>query len=104
MTATYTVDLFTSLDGYGSYNGAGDWGGYWGKQGPELLGHRLGCVSQCAEPGDDCLQDGAAAEGQGELVVTGGQPAPLLDVAEPALDDVAVSVVDRIECGRSATA
>ncbi|ANY05836.1 hypothetical protein AFB00_05445 [Pseudonocardia sp. HH130630-07] len=64
----------------------------------------LGCVSQCAEPGDDCLQDGAAAEGQGELVVTGGQPAPLLDVAEPALDDVAVSVVDRIECGRSAAA
>jgi dihydrofolate reductase len=41
MTATYTFDVFSSLDGYGSYGGDGDWGGYWGKQGPELLGHRL---------------------------------------------------------------
>ncbi|WP_410809452.1 dihydrofolate reductase family protein [Micromonospora sp. 067-2] len=39
MTATYTFDVFSSLDGYG---GAGaDWTGYWGKQGPELLDHRL---------------------------------------------------------------
>jgi len=41
MTATYTYDVFASLDGYGSYGGDGDWGGYWGKQGPELLDHRL---------------------------------------------------------------
>jgi dihydrofolate reductase len=41
MTATYTFDIFSSLDGYGSYGGDGDWGGYWGKQGPELLAHRL---------------------------------------------------------------
>ena len=41
MTATYTFDVFSSLDGYGSYSGDGDWGGYWGKQGPELLEHRL---------------------------------------------------------------
>jgi dihydrofolate reductase len=40
MTATYTFDVFTSLDGFGSYSG-GNWGGYWGKQGPELLEHRL---------------------------------------------------------------
>ena len=40
MTATYTFDVFCSLDGYGSQSG-GDWGGYWGKQGPELLDHRL---------------------------------------------------------------
>ena len=40
MTATYTFDVFSSLDGYGSVSG-GDWGGYWGKQGPELLDHRL---------------------------------------------------------------
>lgn len=40
MTATYTFDVFSSLDGYGSVSG-GDWGGYWGKQGPELLAHRL---------------------------------------------------------------
>ena len=41
MTATYTFDIFMSLDGYGSYCEPGDWGGYWGKQGPELLDHRL---------------------------------------------------------------
>ena len=41
MAATYTFDVFTTLDGYGSYNSDGDWGGYWGKQGPELLDHRL---------------------------------------------------------------
>jgi dihydrofolate reductase len=39
MTATYTFDVFSSLDGYGA--ATGDWGGYWGKQGPELLDHRL---------------------------------------------------------------
>jgi len=41
MTATYTFDVFSSLDGSGSYAAPGDWGGYWGKQGPELLEHRL---------------------------------------------------------------
>jgi dihydrofolate reductase len=41
MTATYTFDVFSTLDGYGSYGPGGDWGGYWGKQGPELLEHRL---------------------------------------------------------------
>jgi len=40
MTATYTFDVFASLDGFGGVSG-GDWGGYWGKQGPELLDHRL---------------------------------------------------------------
>jgi dihydrofolate reductase len=40
MSATYTFDVFTSLDGFGS-PGGGNWGGYWGKQGPELLEHRL---------------------------------------------------------------
>jgi dihydrofolate reductase len=39
MTATYTFDVFSSLDGFGSHRG--DWGGYWGKQGPELLERRL---------------------------------------------------------------
>ncbi|MEO6469254.1 MAG: dihydrofolate reductase family protein [Acidimicrobiia bacterium] len=41
MTAPYTFDIFSSLDGYGSYGPDGDWGGYWGKQGPELLARRL---------------------------------------------------------------
>jgi len=40
MTATFTFDIFMTLDGYGSYGPDGDWGGYWGKQGPELLQHR----------------------------------------------------------------
>ena len=40
MAATYTFDVFSSLDGFGSASG-GDWGGYWGKQGPELLDRRL---------------------------------------------------------------
>ena len=41
MTATYTFDVFCTLDGYGSYNSSGDWGGYWGKQGTEFLDRRL---------------------------------------------------------------
>ena len=40
MTATYTFDVFSSLDSFGSYDG-GNWGGYWGKQGPEFLDRRL---------------------------------------------------------------
>ena len=41
MTAVYTFDVFASLDGFGSFDSNGDWGGYWGKQGPEFLEHRL---------------------------------------------------------------
>ena len=42
MTATYTWDVFSTLDGYGSYADGADWGGYWSRQGPELLEHRAG--------------------------------------------------------------
>ena len=45
MAATYTFDVFSSLDGFGSASG-GDWGGYWGKQGPELLDHRLALYNE----------------------------------------------------------
>jgi dihydrofolate reductase len=38
MTATYTFDVFSSLDGFGTARA--NWSGYWGKQGPELLDHR----------------------------------------------------------------
>ena len=41
MTATYTFDVFATVDGFGSYGSSGDWGGYWGKQGPEFLSRRL---------------------------------------------------------------
>ncbi|WP_326564930.1 dihydrofolate reductase family protein [Amycolatopsis rhabdoformis] len=44
MTATYTFDVFSSLDGFGAHTG--DWGGYWGKQGPELLERRFGLYEQ----------------------------------------------------------
>src|SRR6187431_565582 len=44
MPATYTFDVFSSLDGYGA--ASGDWTGYWGKQGPELLEHRLAVYAE----------------------------------------------------------
>jgi len=44
MTATYTFDVFSSLDGFGA--AGGDWTGYWGKQGPELLDRRLNVYEQ----------------------------------------------------------
>ncbi|MFC4002783.1 dihydrofolate reductase family protein [Prauserella oleivorans] len=44
MTATYTFDVFSSLDGFGAASGG--WTGYWGKQGPELLEHRLAVYDQ----------------------------------------------------------
>src|SRR3954451_22070201 len=39
MTATYTFDVFSSLDGFGA--ASANWTGYWGKQGPELLDRRF---------------------------------------------------------------
>jgi dihydrofolate reductase len=39
MATSYTFDVFCSLDGFGA--ASGDWTGYWGKQGPELLDHRF---------------------------------------------------------------
>ena len=45
MAATYTFDVFATLDGFGSYGPDGDWGGYWGKQGPELLEAAWPCTS-----------------------------------------------------------
>ena len=41
MASTYTFDVFSSLDGFGTADSSADWTGYWGKQGPELLDHRL---------------------------------------------------------------
>jgi dihydrofolate reductase len=46
MAATYTFDVVSTVDGYGSYNSNGDWGGFWGKAGPEFLDHRLAQYSQ----------------------------------------------------------
>src|SRR4028119_2222008 len=46
VTATYTVDVFCTLDGFGSYDENGDWGGYWGKDGPEFLDRRLAAYGE----------------------------------------------------------
>ena len=43
MTASYTFDVFSSLDGFGA--ASANWSGYWGKQGPELLDRRLSLYS-----------------------------------------------------------
>jgi dihydrofolate reductase len=43
--ATYTWDVFCTVDGFGSYGEGGDWGGYWGKQGPEFLDRRVALLA-----------------------------------------------------------
>ncbi|GLX99419.1 dihydrofolate reductase family protein [Herbidospora sp. NBRC 101105] len=43
MSATFTVDFFCSLDGYGMARG---WPGYWGKEGPELRADRVNTFAQ----------------------------------------------------------
>jgi dihydrofolate reductase len=45
MSATYTFDVVSTLDGFASFEG-GDWGPFWGKGGPELLDHRLAAYSE----------------------------------------------------------
>ena len=45
MSLARVQNFAISLDGFGSVSG-GDWGGYWGKQGPELLEHRLALYSE----------------------------------------------------------
>ena len=62
MTATYTFDVFSSLDCYGA--AGGNWGGYWGKQGPELLDHRLALYDQEQRDGLRA-QDVSVARGDG---------------------------------------
>jgi dihydrofolate reductase len=39
VSATFTFDIFSTIDGYASATGT--YGGYWGKQGPEFLEHRF---------------------------------------------------------------
>ncbi|ESY68900.1 MULTISPECIES: dihydrofolate reductase family protein [Mesorhizobium] len=46
MAATYTFDIYSTLDGYGAFGPDADWGGYWGKQGPEFLDNRRAIYSQ----------------------------------------------------------
>lgn len=43
MSTTFTVDFFSTLDGYGMAEG---WPGYWGKEGPELRDDRVRTFAQ----------------------------------------------------------
>ena len=51
MTATYTFDVFIEPRRLRLVRPGGDWGGYWGKQGPELLEHRLALYGARAADG-----------------------------------------------------
>lgn len=46
VAAVYTFDVYCTIDGFGSYDEHGDWGGYWGKQGPEFLARRLALYNE----------------------------------------------------------
>jgi dihydrofolate reductase len=46
MAGIYTWDVYATVDGFGSYGPEGDWGGYWGKQGPQFLARRLQMYGQ----------------------------------------------------------
>ena len=74
MTATYTWDVFSTLDGYGSYQPPGDWGGYWSKQGPQLLEHR---AAQFA--GDQRMIYGATTFREVAQIMTAGTDPNTLD-------------------------
>jgi dihydrofolate reductase len=45
MPATFTADIFSTVDGFGAPQ-PGTWGGYWNKEGAELLDHRLAQYSE----------------------------------------------------------
>ena len=72
MTASYTFDVFSSLDGYGA--ASANWAGYWGKQGPELLDHRLALYG-AEQIGGGPRGPKGAKEHRGAGVVAGARPA-----------------------------
>ena len=47
------------------------------------------------QPDGDSSEDGGGAVDDGEFVVTGREPSPLLEVAEAAFNHIAVAVVER---------
>jgi len=74
MTAVYTWDVFSTLDGYGSYGEGGDWGGYWGKQGPELLEHRAALFDS-----DQRMVFGATTFRENAAIMSSGEDPLTLD-------------------------
>lgn len=74
MTASYTWDVFSTVDGYGSYGPEGDWGGYWSKQGPELLEHRAALFDT-----DSRMVFGATTFRENAQILTSGTDPNALD-------------------------
>jgi dihydrofolate reductase len=90
MTATYTFDVFCSLDGFGSYGEDGDWGGYWGKQGPEFLDRRL---AQCEE--DQRMVLGATTFREFVQYLGPGTEGPAGDPVNARIKSMPTTVVSR---------
>ena len=88
MTATYTWDVFSTLDGFGSYDENGDWGGYWGKQGPELLEQR----ARLFEP-DQRMVYGATTFREVAEIMTSGLDPNTLDAWNVRLVQLPATVI-----------
>lgn len=89
MTAAYTFDVVATLDGFGSYAEDADWGGFWGKHGPELLAHRLAQYRQSQR-----LVLGATTFRQFEQMLSPGAAEPSdLDPLNTAMRDLPTTVV-----------
>ncbi|HEX4221566.1 MAG TPA: dihydrofolate reductase family protein [Pseudonocardiaceae bacterium] len=86
MSATYTFDVFSSLDGFGS--AGGDWTGYWGKQGPELLDHRFALYE-----GEQRMVLGAKTFGMFAQMLATGTDEAVLDPWVTRLHNLPATVV-----------
>ena len=91
MTALYTFDVYSTLDGFGSYGPDGDWGGYWGKQGPEFMERR---VSVYREPQRLVLGGNTFRQFMASIGPNAGHP-EYLDAANEALRVLPATVVSR---------
>lgn len=90
MTATYTFDVVSTLDGFGSYGPDGDWGGYWGKHGPEFLERRLAQYSE-----DQRLVLGANSYREFSEMLGALNKAGTLDPINTAMVNLPTTVVSR---------
>jgi dihydrofolate reductase len=91
VTALYTFDVYSTLDGFGSYGPDGDWGGYWGKQGPEFMERR---VSVYREPQRLVLGGNTFRQFMASIGPNAGHP-EYLDAANEALRVLPATVVSR---------
>ena len=89
MTVPFTFDVYSTLDGFGSYGPEGDWGGYWGKQGPEFMGRR---VAVYREPQRLVLGANTFRQFMASIGPNAGHP-EYLDAANEALRAIPTTVV-----------